>query len=266
MVRSLVTRWLPTAVKRRLRPLLAPLAYALERPRMRAFYGGIVGPDDLVFDIGAAEGFHAAVLSDLGARVICVEPQPYCLEVLKRRFSGDPRVTIVPKGVAATPGEATLHVSRGDPEISTFGIEKWRSGRFAACRWEDQVMVPMVTLDQLIDEHGAPTLCKIDVEGYEPQVLAGLDRPLPWVSFEFTSEFLDDTRQCIDRLASLAPTVFNATLFRRWRNMLPLWVDGAELLDRLATAPGGALFGDIHARSADLHHRAAARSDSKSPS
>ena len=127
-------------------------------------------------------------------------------------------------------------------------------------------MVPMVTLDRLIDEHGAPTLCKIDVEGYEPQVLAGLGRPLPWVSFEFTSEFLDDTRQCIDRLASLAPTVFNATLFRRWRNMLPDWVDGAELLDRLATAPGGALFGDIHARSADLHHRAAARSDSKSPS
>lgn len=215
---------------------------------MRAFYGAIVGPDDLVFDIGAAEGFHAAVLADLGARVVCVEPQPYCLGVLRRRLAGRSGITIVAKGVGAEPGEATLHVSRGDPEISTFGVEKWRSGRFAGYRWEDQVTVPMVTLDQLIDEYGAPALIKIDVEGYEAEVLEGLGRPAPWISFEFTREFLDDAGKCVDRLSGLGPMVFNATLFRRWRPMLESWVEGGELIERLAEMSDGTLYGDIHAR------------------
>jgi FkbM family methyltransferase len=264
MDRTLITRWLPTAFKQRLRPLIAPVAYAMERPRMRAFYGAIIEPGDLVFDIGAAEGFHAATLVDLGARVVCVEPQPYCLGVLERRLGDHPRITIVPKGVSDEPGEATLHVSRGDPEISTFGVEKWRSGRFSGYSWEDRVVVPVVTLDQLIEEHGVPTLAKIDVEGYEPQVLNGLGQPLPWVSFEFTREYLDDTRRCVERLASLAPTAFNATLFRRWHPMLDEWVDGEELLDRLAESGEETLYGDIHARPADTHQEAA--SPSKSPS
>jgi FkbM family methyltransferase len=246
--RSVVTRLLPTAVKRRLRPVLAPLAYALERPRMRAFYAAIVGPGDLVFDIGAAEGFHAAVLADLGTRVVCVEPQPYCLDVLRRRFRNQPAVTVVAKGVGARSGEATLHVSRGDPEISTLEIDKWRSGRFAGYRWEDRVPVPMTTIDALIDEFGEPVLVKIDVEGHEPRVLQGLSRRLPWVFFEFTGEFLDDARDCVVRLTALGSTVFNVTPFRRWRPMLDEWVGGDELLDRLADHEG-TLYGDIHARS-----------------
>jgi FkbM family methyltransferase len=264
--RSIVTRLLPTAVKRRLRPLLAPLAYALERPRMRAFYSTVVEPGDLVFDIGAAEGFHAAVLAGLGARVVCVEPQPACLEILERLFADHPGVTIVAAGVGEEPGEATLHVSRGDPEISTFEIEKWQSGRFAGYRWEDRITVPMVTLDQLVERHGPPAFAKIDVEGYETQVLAGLGRPLPRVSFEFTREYLDDAERCVDRLSSLAPTRFNATLFRRWRPMLDRWVEGAELIDRLAARGDGTLYGDIHARTAADHQEAAGRRDSKSSS
>ena len=262
MDRSTLTRLLPTAVKRRLRPLLAPLAYAAERPRMRAFYGGIVGAGDLVFDVGAAEGYHAAVLAGLGARVVCLEPQPYCLSVLERRFAGHPRVRVVAAGVGAEPGEATLHVSRGDPEISTFGVDKWRSGRFAGFAWEDRITVPVVTLDGLIAEHGAPDLVKVDVEGWEPKVLAGLGRPLPWLSFEFTREFLDDARRCVERLAALGPTEFNATLFRRWRFGLEGWVAGDELLDALAREPRGALFGDIHARPASGHQPPPAPSDS----
>jgi len=249
-----VTRWLPTPVKRRLRPLLAPLAYAAERPRMRAFYGGFVKPDDLVFDVGAAEGFHAEVLAALGARVVCLEPQPYCLAALQRRVGGDPRVTIVAKGVGDAPGEATLHVSRGDPEISTFGIDKWKSGRFAAHCWEDRITVPMVTLDELVQEFGRPAFVKVDVEGFEERVLSGLSRPVKRISFEFTRDFPDDARRCVERIAELGPARFNATLFRRWRPMLPRWVGGEELLQRLAEVPGDTLYGDIHARRPDAHH------------
>jgi hypothetical protein len=175
-------------------------------------------------------------------------------------------VTVVAAGVGAEPGEATLHVSRGDPEISTFGVDKWRSGRFAGFAWEDQVTVRVVTLDQLVAEHGVPVLTKIDVEGWEPQVLAGLGQPLPWVSFEFTREFLDDARRCIERLTALGPTEFNATLYRRWRPMLSRWVDGSQLLDELVRRPQETLFGDIHARLPAGHQRPPERCDSKSAS
>jgi len=37
------------------------------------------------------------------------------------------------------------------------------------------------------DEYGLPHFCKIDVEGFEEQALAGLSRPLPVLSFEFIS-------------------------------------------------------------------------------
>jgi hypothetical protein len=65
--------------------------------------------------------------------------------------------------------------------------------------------VETVTLEDLIVSYGTPIFIKIDVEGYEPQVLRGLKRPVPYLSFEVNlPEFRQEGLECIDLLGNLA--------------------------------------------------------------
>lgn len=42
-------------------------------------------------------------------------------------------------------------------------LDEWKHGRFADYIWHEQIDVSVTTLDQLINEHGIPAYCKIDV-------------------------------------------------------------------------------------------------------
>jgi len=242
LLRERVSRVLPAVVKRQLRPCLVPLLHRLERPRLERLYRQFVASGDLVFDVGSAEGAHARVFRRLGARVVAIEPQPYCLGVLKRRFADDPGVTLVAAGVADREGEMTLHVSSGDPELSTFAVEKWRSGPHSGRRWDSRLDVPVLTLDRLIERFGRPAFIKVDVEGLEPQVVAGLGQAPRALCFEFTGGLLEDAETCLATLARLGPLVCNASLFRRHRLVADTWLGADELLARLSS-PG--LAGDV---------------------
>jgi hypothetical protein len=53
---------------------------------------------------------------------------------------------------------------------------------------------------------------KIDVEGFEDEVLAGLSRPLHALSLEFTTIQRSVALRAIERLGRLGPYAFNAAL------------------------------------------------------
>lgn len=248
--RARITAVLPTTLKRRLRPLAAPILYRLERRRLRALYSQFVEPGDLVFDIGAAEGYHTAVFADLGARVVAVEPQPGFADRLRRRAAADPAITVVEAGAGAEPGSIPMSISLGDPEISTFDPAKWSSGRYRGRSWERVVTVAIVTLDQLVRLHGRPAYVKIDVEGWEAPVLEGLGLAPRALSFEFAGEFLDDVDRCLDLIEALAPATYNYSKYRRHRLESPAWLDRAGLLEALRADGDGRLGGDVHVRFA----------------
>jgi FkbM family methyltransferase len=221
------------------------------RGRVSRLYGQFVRPGDLCFDVGANLGNRTDVLLDMGARVVTVEPQEVCLRHLRRRYRNEPRVTLVPAALGRRVGEAEMLVSQAHP-ISSLS-ERWvqavsTSRQFEQFAWTGRVTVPVTTLDELIAQHGVPAFCKIDVEGYEPEVLAGLSRPIRALSFEFTPDYAEGAAACIDRLASLGAMEFNYSAGESMDLPPSRWVGPAEMHSGLA----GLGPGDIYVRCVDL--------------
>lgn len=222
-----------------------------ELARFSAFYRAFVGPGDLCLDIGANLGSRTRCFRELGCRVVAVEPQARCLARLRNEFGRDPQVTIVPKALGRAAGKATLRVSR-DHVLSSLSESFMRattaSGRFAGAAWDGAEEVEVTTLDALVREFGVPGFVKVDVEGYECEVLAGLGTAVPALSFEWTPELPDAARECVDRLAGLGAYQFNISWGESMRFSRPAWRDAASILRVIDEFQGeGLLFGDIYA-------------------
>lgn len=224
--------------------------------RMRDFYAEFVRPGDLCLDVGAHVGDRIAAFRRLGARVVAIEPQPHLARLLRRLHGRDPEVTILEVALGSAPGEAVLRINRRNPTLSSLSAA-WlgrveSSPRFPGERWDDHVVVPLVTLDTLIAEYGLPTFAKIDVEGFEQEVLAGLSQPLPALSFEVLPEMPETAIACVWRVAALGPYRFNFSPGESFTWGLYDWVGPADMADwlrRMGQGDGdGGRGGDVYAR------------------
>lgn len=207
----------------------------------------------MVFDIGAHLGDRSVAFAALGARVIALEPQPDLHRWLRRIARKHPSITVLASAAGAEPGTATLAISRATPTVSTLA-ERWREriGRdnpgFRDVRWDDEISVPITTLDQLIQEHGRPAFCKLDVEGYEAEVLAGLSEPLPAVSFEFVAGVTDVAHDCVRRLAHLGSYEYNVVAGESRHFHFARWLPEKALVNWLTGGADGIASGDVYAR------------------
>jgi FkbM family methyltransferase len=210
----------------------------------RDFYRQLIRPGDLVFDVGANTGERTAVFLDLGARVVAVEPNPSCADVIRRRYACR-SLAIEPSAVGAAVGSARLHVAKRD-ELSSV-LDQWVPDEMI----QEVVEVPLTTVDALVAGHGVPAFVKIDVEGYEEAVLAGMQHPVPQFSFEFHSGAVPAAKRCIEFVAR-PHTRFNLSWGEAMSFALADWVDAESLLgefDRIELAHRGAVqHGDVYVR------------------
>ncbi|MFV8834454.1 FkbM family methyltransferase [Aquisalimonas sp.] len=219
---------------------------------LRRLYAGFVAPGDLVFDIGAHLGDRSAAFADLGASVVALEPQPHVRRWLARIAARRTGITVCGEAVGAAAGEARLSVSAANPTVSTLSAawqDAVRAGNagFRGVAWDEHVPVPVTTLDALIARFGEPVFCKIDVEGYEAQVLAGLSRPLAALSFEFVAGALGETERCLERLEALGTYRYNVIPGEGRAFLFPERCSHETMTDWLRGGADGIPSGDIYA-------------------
>ncbi|MDP2736260.1 MAG: FkbM family methyltransferase [bacterium] len=208
-----------------------------------------ISENDLIFDIGANKGDLSEIFLKLKARVICVEPQLDCIKKLNEKFGENKNVIILPLGVSDRNSKLKIYASQTSSENATFS-EKWRKeGRFKQEVWQETGLVNMVTLDELIKQYGVPRFCKIDVEGYEHNVIQGLSsNGIYCISFEFSYEFLNDTINCCQYLQRLGYNKFNFSIESNYDLELVEFQRYEEVIGKIKLFQDARLCGDIYAK------------------
>lgn len=154
-------------------------------PELQRAIRTFAGQGMTAYDIGANLGYTAMLMARAvgpKGRVFAFEPEPRNLSRLARHVESNPegrRVTVVAVAVGARSGQGRLKIHRS----TSMGKLVGAPGRDVP--YASVVSVPLVTLDRFVARGGPPPhIVKIDVEGAEAQVLAGMrrilerDRPL----------------------------------------------------------------------------------------
>lgn len=203
----------------------------------REFYSQFLTKGDIFFDVGSNYGNRIEPVIDIDLKIIAVEPQAKCVQFLKNKYGN--RIIIVNKGLSSKIEDRTMYLSDAHV-LSSFSEEfiqaTRESGRFENYTWKKGSTIQMTTLDELIATYGLPKFIKIDVEGFELEVLKGLNQRVEYISYEYTvPEQRSNAIQCLDRIGAIADkdVICNYSVGENMQWALPAWVSFTEFRELL---------------------------------
>jgi len=166
-------------------------------------------------------------------------------------FSHDlPDFVIVEAAAGPACGLIDLHLCT-DNQLATCapGWAEALQDRWPMEKWQEKITVAQTTLDSLIKSCGQPDFIKIDVEGYEREVIQGLSSRVPCLCFEATIPFVEPAIECVEDLAGrLGFTLFNYLVQERMELVLEEWVDAEGMVEILRGLPESTFYCDVFAR------------------
>ena len=203
----------------------------------------LIDPGMTILDIGAHIGHYTVIAADAtgrGGKVFAFEPDPISFEFLRNNITEnhlDGVATPIQKAVTDRPGRVRLYSGRRDRVANSILRTNKTSGRYIQC---DATTVDAVAAQLRMD---AVDLIKIDVEGSEYDVLAGMDEvcsrsPTLKLVVEFYPSILSEVgvspKEFLDRLSLLG--------FRRISAILaePRVINPKDDLDSLLQSAGNA--------------------------
>ena len=136
-----------------------------------------------------------------------------------------------------------LHLKAAKVQASL--LDDWQGGPNVGT-----LQVPITTLDEEIKKYGIPNFCKIDVEGYEAEVVSGLSIPLQTLSFEYHSDKkgLMKLRAIFDHLQSLGDYEANLIGGEDASWLQPQWTRASQLIEQFPSVGRGNFWGDCFVR------------------
>ena len=168
----------------------------------------------LIFDIGANVGKTVDFFKNKSEKVVCFEANPKLVSFLKNKYNNT-NVIVDNRGLSDKIEIKTFKISNADT-ISTFSDDWINKSRFTGNYvWNEYVDVNTTTLDNIIDEYGVPDFIKIDVEGYEYEVILGLTKLLDNTifSFEWAEEEHERILKTVNYLIDLGYNNYGYTIF-----------------------------------------------------
>jgi FkbM family methyltransferase len=143
-------------------------------------HGDFASPElEYVLDIGANEGYFAlrVARANPGARILCVEPNPYAFEILSLNVgnNGLANVTPINAGASADGRDLEMEFVR---QIHSIGGARLRDVErpWLPENVIEKRTVASIPITRLVEEHAFPRidLLKIDVEGMEDEIVESI--------------------------------------------------------------------------------------------
>jgi FkbM family methyltransferase len=151
---------------------------ALEQSRFGLFPPAARRAMDLVVDVGANEGQWITALLSLVPveQAMVIEPNPAAMLRCKQRLQGRGGITFSEIALGASRGSAVLHITKSsdfssllDPDHKIINANYVHDSSAVVAEQEVEVF----PLDDLVPAGKSVDLLKLDVQGFEREVLAG---------------------------------------------------------------------------------------------
>ena len=209
----------------KIRKALRALAYARDRRALTRGVGASLEhsvvlrslpPAGTILDIGANKGqfILEAIKWHSGANLIAFEPLESERALMEYTLAGEPRLTIYPVALGQEDTTVTFHVSTAADSSSILEQTALQAETFPGTQNAAHVEIPVRRLDHVLDRSAlaGPVICKIDVQGFELNVLIGFGGLLDAVDYlivELTNiPFYEGAPNSADVIAFLAARGF----------------------------------------------------------